>query len=35
MMLLILVYGIKPVINLKQGSLKLGEGTINNPYRIN
>ena len=29
------VYGIKPVINLKQGSLKLGEGTINNPYRIN
>ena len=29
------VYGIKPVINLKQGSLKLGEGTINNPYRTN
>ena len=29
------VYGIKPVINLKQGSLKQGDGTINNPYRIN
>ena len=27
--------GVKPVINLKQGSLKLGDGTINNPYRIN
>lgn len=26
---------VKPVINLKQGSLKLGDGTINNPYRIN
>ena len=29
------VYGVKPVINLKQGSLKHGDGTINNPYRIN
>ena len=29
------VYGVKPVINLKQGSLKQGDGTINNPYRIN
>ena len=27
--------GVKPVINLKQGSLKSGNGTINNPYRIN
>ena len=27
--------GVKPVINLKQGSLKLGDGTTNNPYRIN
>ncbi len=27
--------GVKPVINLKQGSLKLGDGTINNPYRTN
>ena len=29
------VRGVKPVINLKQGSLKQGDGTINNPYRIN
>ena len=29
------VRGVKPVINLKQGSLKSGNGTINNPYRIN
>lgn len=28
-------FGVKPVINLKQGSLKQGDGTINNPYRIN
>lgn len=27
-------HGVKPVINLKQGSLKSGDGTINNPYRI-
>ena len=27
--------GVKPVINLKQGSLKSGNGTISNPYRIN
>ena len=26
---------VKPVINLKPNSLKSGDGTINNPYRIN
>ena len=27
-------YGVKPVINLKSNSLKLGDGTINNPYTV-
>ena len=27
-------YGVKPVINLKPNSLKLGDGTISNAYRI-
>ena len=27
-------FGVKPVINLKPNSLKLGDGTINNPYTI-
>lgn len=26
--------GVKPVINLKAGSLKLGDGTMNNPYTV-
>ena len=26
--------GVKPVINLKPNSLKLGDGTINNPYMV-
>ena len=26
--------GVKPVINLKAGSLKSGDGTINNPYMV-
>lgn len=26
--------GVKPVINLKSNSLKLGDGTINNPYVV-
>lgn len=30
-----IVYGVKTVINLKQGSLKLGEETLNDPYQIN
>ena len=29
------VYGVKPVINLKQGSLKSGTGTKDNPYKTN
>ena len=29
------INGVKPVINLKANSLKFGNGTINNPYRIN
>ena len=28
------VYGVKPVINLKPNSLKFGDGTINNPYVV-
>lgn len=27
-------YGVKPVINLKAGSLKSGDGTMNNPYVV-
>ena len=27
-------FGVKPVINLKPNSLKLGDGTINNPYTV-
>ena len=28
------ILGVKPVINLKAGSLKSGDGTINNPYMV-
>lgn len=28
------IYGVKPVINLKQGSLTAGDGTIKNPYLV-
>lgn len=28
------ILGVKPVINLKAGSLKSGDGTINNPYTV-
>lgn len=28
------ILGVKPVLNLKPGSLQTGDGTINNPYRI-
>ena len=27
--------GVKPVINLKPGTLKLGNGTMSDPYQIN
>ncbi len=28
------ILGVKPVLNLKPGSLQIGDGKINNPYRI-
>ena len=27
-------YGVRPVLNLQSGSLKLGSGTINDPWRV-